>query len=106
MFTQKEIETYTGAQCWVLAWHIAQLIPERAKIMDFSEHVLVQIDGDKYLDINGLQTTKELCSRWKQVDKMAPISYDLSKHILPDPNNEENLLASIIAKRLIEIYLP
>lgn len=107
MFTKEEIDRYTCGQCWVLAWHIHQLVPDKVRIIDFNEHVLVQIgDEDKYLDVTGVHTKEELRQDWKDwVDKMHPIAYDLTKHILKDPEHPENVQAREVAKKLVNRYL-
>lgn len=104
MITQEDVRTYTEAQCWVLAWHLLQELPveHEARIVDFDEHVLVQLgDADCYLDVTGISTKAELAKVWGEVHRMRPISYDLSQHILPDPEHPENSQARRVARVLV-----
>lgn len=105
--TAEDVRVYTEAQCWVLAWHLAQLLGDRARIMDFDEHVLVQLDdADRYLDVTGIHTKAELCETWEFGCRLRPIAYDLSKHILSDNEHPENVRACATARALILQYLP
>jgi hypothetical protein len=106
--TEEEITRYTTAQCWVLAWHLAREIPApyQPAIVDFDEHVLVQIGGeDMYLDVTGMHTKAELSGFWELSHRMHPIAYDLTPHIIPDQSHPENERAREVARKLIAYYL-
>ena len=102
-----DIRLYTKGQCWVLAWHLIQELPDefQGQIIDFDEHVLVQLGDDRYLDVTGVHTKAELALVWSQVHRMQPIAYDLSAYILPDPEDPENVRARQVARALITHYL-
>jgi hypothetical protein len=107
--TEEDVHRYTVGECWVLAWHIFQELAGRhqPRIIDFDEHVLVQLgEDDRYLDVRGIQTEAELRQVWTTVHLMHPISYNLEPHILPDPEDPENVRAREVARALIARYLP
>ena len=108
--TAEDVDTYTQAQCWVLAWHLLQELAGvcPAAIVDLDEHVLVQLEGeDRYLDVMGLHTRAELAAVWgSAVDRLRPIGYDLGRYILPDPQHPENVRAREVARVLVARYLP
>lgn len=100
VITPEDIKRYTKGQCWVLAWHLNQVLPQ-SSIIDFNQHVLVKIGDDEYLDVTGVHTKAELAKVWTMTDKMQPIAYDLTHHILPDPDENENVQARRVALALI-----
>jgi hypothetical protein len=80
--------------------------PSIKRIMDFDEHVLIQLGNeDRFLDVRGIQTRAELEQRWSEVYRLHPISYDVGRHILPDPEDPENVDARQVARALIAHYL-
>lgn len=103
MISAEDVRMYTEARCWVLAWHLNQLLPDTL-IMDFDEHVLVQLGPDRYLDVTGIHTKAELAQVWEKAYQMRPISYDLGRYIL-EPDAPENVHALAVARALITTYL-
>lgn len=65
---------YTNGACWSLAWQIYRLTEKPHVICTLGDkgdwavkdwyHVLVKIGPNKYLDIEGLHTAKQLKERW------------------------------------------
>jgi len=57
------------------------------------------------LDVTGIHSKDELGKVWGMVHLMQPISYDVGRYILPNPNDPENVHARKVAKALITHYL-
>lgn len=68
--TEDGLDAFTLGDCWVLAWAIAQKLPEgRILAMGNSEtywwgHVVVEVGENRYLDIHGISSEQELFARW------------------------------------------
>jgi hypothetical protein len=71
--TEDDIETYTNGHCWSLAWQISKrtglplvtISPESQAWNKHRswDHVVVQV-GNKYLDVEGLVSKRELQDKW------------------------------------------
>ena len=69
--TQYGDEVYTEGDCWVLAWAIAQHLPEsRVLLVGFPKtvqwfHVVVEVGENTYMDVTGLTNQEEIFKYWR-----------------------------------------
>lgn len=72
--TNEDRDHYTNGDCWSLAWQIYRLGKQPHALCTLGDkgdwvhgdwyHVVVKIGEDKYLDIEGPRTAKQLRKRW------------------------------------------
>ena len=86
--TDRDIAYYTNGDCWALAWQLYRLTEKPHVICTLGDkgdwssgdwyHVVVKIGPDKYLDIEGLHTAKQLKKRW-MLDHAA-FGFEIQEH--------------------------
>lgn len=69
-----DVGYYTNGACWSLAWQIYRATPQPHVICTLGDskgwdqdwyHVVVKVGEDKYLDVEGLHSARQLKKRWR-----------------------------------------
>ena len=84
--TKEDRDYYTNGACWSLAWQLYRLSPQPHVICTLGDkgdwvrgdwyHVVVKVGPDKYLDIEGLRTARQLKKRWG----IPGVGFEITEH--------------------------
>jgi hypothetical protein len=115
--TPAGIETFTEGDCWILAVELGRIasLPvyqvNPSATSGWAVHWVVKLDGDRYLDVEGIHGRSALLRRWEAVRLRMAASValecaELDREAGASAFEDSWRRAPIMARRLLDKYVP